>query len=184
MIGGKEISRYGILGVKGFVKRDYLDLKNRKVQLLRQPKVLSQNIVAHIQNPKPHIKITSTVDKTGDILSVDTVNNTVITDENFSPFFISALFNSTLINWYAYKFIFCSAIRTMHFDNYYVSKIPIPVATSEQQVPVVELVDHILMAKATDPDADTSEEEVEIDQLVYALYGLTAAEIAVVEDKK
>ena len=184
VIGGKEISRYGILGVKGFVKRDYLDLKNRKVQLLRQPKVLSQNIVAHIQNPKPHIKITSTVDKTGDILSVDTVNNTVITDENFSPFFISALFNSTLINWYAYKFIFCSAIRTMHFDNYYVSKIPIPVATSEQQVPVVELVDHILMTKATDPEADTSEEEAEIDQLVYALYELTAAEIAVVEDKK
>ena len=72
----------------------------------------------------------------------------------------------------------------MHFDNYYVSKIPIPVATSEQQVPVVELVDHILMTKATDSDAHISEEEAEIDQLVYALYGLTEEEIAVVEDKK
>ncbi len=184
VIGGKEINRYGVVGVKGFVKRDYLDLTNRKVQLLRQPKVISQRLVAHIQNPQPHIKITSTVDKTGDILSVDTVENTIITDENFSPFFISALFNSTLINWYAYKFIFCSAIRTMDFDNYYVGKIPIPVATSDQQVPIVELVDHILITKATDSDADTSEEEAEIDQLVYALYGLTEEEIAIVEKRE
>ena len=61
---------------------------------------------------------------------------------------------------------------------------PIPVATSEQQVPVVEFIDHILMTKTTDLEADTSEEEAEIDQLVYALYGLTEKEIAVVEDKK
>lgn len=40
------------------------------------------------------------------------------------------------------------------------------------------------MTKTTDLEADTSEEEAEIDQLVYALYGLTEKEIAVVEDKK
>ena len=40
------------------------------------------------------------------------------------------------------------------------------------------------MTEATDLEADTSEEEVEIDQLVYALYGLTEEEIAVVENKK
>ena len=63
-------------------------------------------------------------------------------------------------------------------------KLPIPDVSLNQQAPVVELVDRILTAKTTDPEADTSEEEVEIDQLVYALYGLAAAEIAVVEDKK
>ena len=101
---------------------------------------MSQKIIAHIQNPKPHIKITATVDQTGDILSVDTVINTVLTDENFSPIFVSAILNSVLINWYAYKFIFSSAIRTMTFDEYYVGKIPIPTATVEEQQPIIELV--------------------------------------------
>ena len=181
VIGGKEVSRYGIVGVKGFVNREDLDLTSRKIQFLLQPKVISQRLVAHIQNPKPHIKIISTVDKAGDILNVDTVENTIIENKNFSPIFISSLFNSTLINWYAYRFIFCCAIRTMDFDNYYVGKIPVPAATFEQQAPMIELFNQILAAKGTDPDADVSELENEIDQIVYLLYGLTPEEIAIVE---
>ncbi len=146
VVGGKEITRYGITGVKGFIDKKKLGSTNRKLQNLFQPKVLSQNIIAHVQNPLPHIKITSTVDKTGDVLSVDTVMNTVVTDPNVSPVFISALFNSTLINWYAYKFIFCSAIRTMHFDSYYVGKIPVPVITREQHS-LIRLVDYIIYLK-------------------------------------
>ena len=183
VIGGKEITRYGITGVKGYVNRENLNLANRKFQQLLQPKVLSQNIVAHIQNPQPHIKIISTVDKIGDVLNVDTVMNTVITNKDFSPVFISALFNSKLINWYAYKFIFCSAIRTMHFDNYYVGKIPIPRIAAAQQAPILQIADSILAIKKADPTADTAEEEAVIDKLVYELYGLTEEEIAVVEDK-
>jgi hypothetical protein len=45
------------------------------------------------------------------------------------------------------------------------------------------LVDRILAAKKTDPTADTSALEAEIDQLVYKLYGLTDEEIAVVEGR-
>ena len=166
--------------MKGFIKSEELDLTNRKLRTLRQPKVLSQNIVAHIQNPLPHIKIISTVDKTGDVLSVDTVMNTVVTDPNFSPVFISALFNSTLINWYAYKFIFCSAVRTMHFDSYYVGKIPVPVITDEQRS-FIRLVDYIIYLKqqpATDGKNLSHARdylmvkyfEQVIDGLVYELY--------------
>jgi adenine-specific DNA-methyltransferase len=43
------------------------------------------------------------------------------------------------------------------------------------------LVDRILGAKQRDADADVSAMEREIDQLVYALYGLTAEEIQIVE---
>ena len=182
VIGGKEVSRYGVIGVKGFVNRENLDLTSQKIQRLLQPKVISQRLVAHIQNPKPHIKITSTVDKAGDILNVDTVENTIIENKKFSPIFISSLFNSTLINWYAYRFIFCCAIRTMDFDNYYVGKIPIPIATFEQQEPIIELFNQILAAKRADPDADVSALENEIDQIVYSLYDLTREEIMIVEE--
>ncbi len=42
--------------------------------------------------------------------------------------------------------------------------------------------DRILAAKQRDASADTSALEREIDELVYALYGLTPEEIKIVED--
>ena len=43
-------------------------------------------------------------------------------------------------------------------------------------------VDRILAAKRKNPAAETSALEREIDQQVYALYGLTPEEIKIVED--
>ena len=46
------------------------------------------------------------------------------------------------------------------------------------------LARRILAAKRADPTADTSALEREIDQRVYALYGVTADEIKLVEGAK
>lgn len=181
LIGGDNIVRYGTNGVKGFVSPEDLDLFLDKVEVLQKPKVMSQNIIAHIKEPKPHIKIMATADQTGDVLSVDTVTNTVLTNENFTPIFIAAILNSELINWYAYKFIFASAIRTMHFDEYYVGKIPVPTVTPAEQQPIIKLTERIMAVKREDPEIDMSVEEREIDKLVYNLYRLTAEERGIVK---
>lgn len=68
-----------------------------------------------------------------------------------------------------------------HIMPEYIRNIPIPAADAKQQRQVSDLVDRILAAKKTDPDADTSALEAEIDKLVYRLYDLTPEEIAVVE---
>ena len=65
----------------------------------------------------------------------------------------------------------------------YIRNIPIPSATKEQQRPIIDLVDKILVAKNENPQADTSEMEKEIDRLVYELYGLTEEEVKVVEGR-
>lgn len=70
-----------------------------------------------------------------------------------------------------------------HIVPEHIRNIPIPPATATQQKPVIALVDKILAAKKQDPSADTSALEAQIDDLVYALYGLTAEEIAVVEGR-
>ena len=181
VIGGDNIIRYGTNNIKGFVSSKSLDPPTEKIEFLQKPKVISQRIVAHIEDPKPHIKITSTVDPTGDVLSVDTVINTVLTDENFTPIFISSILNSELINWYAHKFIFSSAIRTMDFDKYYVSKIPIPIVTPEEQQPIVDLAKRIMAAKVENPLANCSVDERKIDKRVYDLYRLTDAEVQTVK---
>ncbi len=54
-------------------------------------------------------------------------------------------------------------------------------AERSQHDAIVSLVQRILAAKQANPAADTSALEREIDQQVYALYGLTPEEIAIVE---
>ena len=181
MIGGDNIVRYGTNGIKGFIDSENLENFNEKVEPLQQPKVMLQRIIAYITAPKPHIKIMATADQTGDILNVNTVANTVLTTENISPIFVSALLNSELINWYAHKFIFSSAIRSMDLYDYYVGKIPIPILTPEEQQPIVDLAKRIMAAKVENPQANCSVNEKKIDKRIYDLYRLTDTEVQTVK---
>ena len=66
----------------------------------------------------------------------------------------------------------------------YVKLIHVPPITDANQhiaTQIEELVEKIISAKQTTPDADTSTLENEIDILVYELYNLTEDEIAIVE---
>ncbi|MEF3691712.1 MAG: N-6 DNA methylase [Candidatus Moraniibacteriota bacterium] len=188
VIGGKNIYKFGINGCKGYVCDDDLNSNKNKLEFLKQSKIISQNIVAHIQNPFPHMMIIATLDEEGVIFDLDTVNNTVITKKEYDYKFILGLLNSKLISWYAYKFIYCSAIRTMHFDNYYVGKIPIIKAEPEQQKEIIGLVDEIFKLTrsevyVSDPEkqAGVLKYEKQLDQMVYELYGLIDEEIKVIE---
>ena len=64
----------------------------------------------------------------------------------------------------------------------HVEKFPIPAVPTEKQKPVERLVERILAAKQRDAGADVSALEREIDELVYALSGLTPKEIRLVEE--
>jgi hypothetical protein len=72
----------------------------------------------------------------------------------------------------------------LRWKKQYVEQIPIPAALPEQQSAIESLVVRILDAKRADPSADTAALEAEIDRHVYALYGLTEAEIALVEGSR
>ena len=69
----------------------------------------------------------------------------------------------------------------MRFIAQYVSQIPIPSIKPTQKASISKLVNQILNAKRTNPDADVSDLEKRIDQIVYLLYGLTPEEIKIVE---
>ena len=67
----------------------------------------------------------------------------------------------------------------LEFKPMYVSPIAIPDPPENEGISA--LVSQILDAKRTDPDADVSELENEVDQLVYLLYDLKPEEIDIVE---
>lgn len=186
-IGGKNIFRYGFSGCKGYLLNKDLSSNKSKLAFMNQPKIMSQNIVAHVQNPNPHLIIIAAYDERGEIITLDTVNNTIVNSE-YDPKYILAIMNSSFISWYAYRFIYCAAIRTMHFDSYYVGKIPILKIDKEKQKDLVDIVNKIMKVtkskeSLSNPDIllQVKEYSKQIDQIVYKLYDLTPEEIKVVE---
>ena len=93
------------------------------------------------------------------------------------------LLNSRAVFWFYTKTSTQIRGGFVRFIAQYVSQIPIPNTKSMDKSAISKLVDKILSAKRTDPNADVSELENDIDQIVYSLYDLTPEEIAIVEEK-
>lgn len=139
-IGGGEIQRDGIHGIKGYL--DYNEIKESKKAFINDNSILVQRIIAHIQKPSNHIKITACIPDNQDLAIVDTINQITIIPK-ISKYVIWAILNSELINWYAYRFIFAKAIRTMQFDNPTTSKIPLPLLDKEKYEKLEKLAEKL-----------------------------------------
>ena len=61
-------------------------------------------------------------------------------------------------------------------------QIPVPDIDLAEKERVTEIVDRILAEKRENEEADVSDLENEIDEIVYSWYDLTCAEIAIVEE--
>lgn len=96
--------------------------------------------------------------------------------------FILALINSKALDFY-YKKKFSTKKEDVfpEIQTYLYEQLPVPSATSEQQQPIIDLVDKILAAKKQDTPADTTALEQKIDELVYKLYDLSDEEIKLIE---
>ena len=123
VLGGAEIQRNGIIGIKGKINKSLVE--NDDKNIINENSVLVQRLVSHITKPIDHIKITACIPNNLDYFIVDTINQITV-NEDISKFYVWSLLNSNLINWYCYRFIYAKAIRTMQFDNPVTSKIPIP----------------------------------------------------------
>ena len=99
------------------------------------------------------------------------------TSRRFAVKFLLGVMNSTA----ARDFLRANRRSNIHLYPDDWKKLPIPDVSLEQQEPIIELVDQILDAKHTDPEADVSELEKRIDQIVYFLYGFDADETDIVE---
>lgn len=105
----------------------------------------------------------------------------MITGENLK--FLIAVLNSDIIGYWI-KLSAATLGEGSYGAKIYVENSPIPPITPQNQSIVQQietLVDQILAQKQSNPDADISVLEHQIDQLVYKLYSLTEEEITIVE---
>ena len=177
LMKGIDVEKYNIRSHRWLKNKEKLNWANAKKFL--KPKVLAQRLVAHIENPTPHLKITACYDSEGIIIT-----NTLMSFEintKIDEMFWLGYINSKFVSWFAYNFVYARAIRGMDLYNFYLQQIPIPNISLSEQQPIIALVNKILSAKQSNPAADTTALEREIDVLVYELYGLTAEEMAIIE---
>jgi len=89
------------------------------------------------------------------------------------------IINSTLIGYYFKKKYNRQDITFPEIRIYELLSLPIKIPNNKSDLE--QLIEQVLIAKKSNPSADTSALEREIDQLVYQLYGLTEEEIKIVE---
>lgn len=95
--------------------------------------------------------------------------------------YLCAILNSSLLTWLVKNVALTTGEGLAQWKKFTIEQLPIPKVPPKTRRPLVRLVDRILGAKDSESDADISEEEEEIDRLIYELYGLTALEIRAVE---
>jgi len=99
-------------------------------------------------------------------------------DNKTMPFsVVLGLINSKLLN-----FVFKCKSTNSNVNGYEVDELPVPKYIDETKQRYIEkLVDNILAVKKKSPQADTSDLETKIDQMVYKLYDLNEEEKAIVK---
>jgi hypothetical protein len=142
-----------------------------------EPKVLIRRII----NRQDRLSVAYTEEK---LVFKKDINPFIPTNIQYSAKYLLAVLASKFIS---HLYVNSSVIATK--DDFRqttlteLRALPIPAITTTFQEPIITLVDQILAVKKTDPKADISNLEAEIDRLVYELYGLTEEEIALVEGK-
>ena len=97
--------------------------------------------------------------------------------------YLLAILNSRLSEWYFNQISTTTGMGTNRWKKYKIEMLPIKEPTETEELLLEKLVNQILTAKQSNPNADTTILEQQIDQLVYELYGLTEEEIKIVEGK-
>jgi len=105
----------------------------------------------------------------------------LMTGENLK--YLLAILNSKVSEWYFNKIGTTTGMGTNRWKKYKIELLPIKVPSDEIQIQIESLVDQILVLKKSDTGNDISGIEKEVDQLVYALYGITEEERKIIEGK-
>ena len=145
----------------------------------------TKKLERHLQIPKLLIR------RTGNYLCVTyseeqaLVESTIymLTSDSINLKFLLGILNSKMMTFYLQQKLMTNAQGFPQILMGQLDQLPIikqSKSTEKSEQKIVHLVDKILLQKTTNKP-DTSALESEIDALVYALYGLTSAEIAVIE---
>ncbi|MEI8224655.1 MAG: TaqI-like C-terminal specificity domain-containing protein [Bacteroidota bacterium] len=156
-------------------KGDYLNVVKELAGLnninYEQPKILIQ----YIRKISMPTRLVCALDKTGDFYPLNNFSF-IVSEKEYSLKLLLGILNSNLINWY-----FSNCFIDYNIKPKYIEQLPLPKSLESKKIE--EKIEMIFRIKQNDFISDTSSLELEIDRLVYELYGLTEEEIRIVEER-
>jgi hypothetical protein len=176
LVEGKTIGRYVLKKINKNIVWNKKEIhRTRPDYLWAAPKKIIIQRISGGANP-----LTATID-THKHKTFASVNNLLLKEKYSGLYeFFLALLNSKLLNWFYANNFSNNSKLTVNISKTFLEKLPIELGNDIQKEKLTHLVGQVLSAKRTNPEADTSELEAQIDALVYELYGLTEEEIAIV----
>jgi hypothetical protein len=174
ILRGKDIKKYTIKDPHLYLYYGRHLACPRNKEIFEQPKISIREAGA---------EITATYDESNYYI-MSSLYNAILINKEFSLKYILGLLNSKLFQYLMYKLTFektKGAFTKAKIYHYY--ELPVRKCAVSEQEAIINKVNAVLSAKYSNPSADTSALESEIDRLVYDLYGLTEDEIKIVEEK-
>ncbi len=172
ILRGKDIKKYTIINPHLYLYYGRHLACPRSKEIFEQPKILIREAGA---------EITATYDDSNYFI-MSSLYNAILINKEFSLKYILGLLNSKLFQYLMYKLTFektKGAFTKAKIYHYY--ELPVKICADSEQEPIINKVNAILSVKYSNPSADTSALELDIDHLVYQLYGLTEEEINIIE---
>ncbi|MFY9259066.1 MAG: TaqI-like C-terminal specificity domain-containing protein [Gallionella sp.] len=174
---GRDVSRYQLAWSGEYLKHgQHLREPRSNWGLFSTPRILVRQIPS-----QPPYSIHACY--TTEVLLNDRNSMNIINIKE-SPLFLLGVLNSRLMTfWFVHQF---GKLQRGVFPQFKINELaqfPIAIAADTQKIAISERVAKILADKKANPQADITLLNTEIDQLVYALYQLTPAEIALIEEK-
>ena len=177
LLGGKNIRRYGLKGNPKYLLWDKSQIHRARPDYLWEldEKIIVQRIsggdspiVAALDNNR--------------YKTFASVNNIVLKDEYKEIYrLVVALLNSNVINWYYANNFSNKSTLTVNISKTYLEMLPIPDIGLPICQTIMDLVDKIQTLPQDCRDYNAV--NVDINRLVYQLYGLTEEEIAIIENQ-
>ena len=176
---GRDVNRYFIDWSGEYLKYgDHLAEPRRDFSLFSSNRIL----VRQIPNRPPYCIHACLLQET----VLNDLNSMNIVNMQDMPEYVLGILNSRLVSfWFIHKFGKMQRGTFPQFKVNELAKFPLPKNVhSQTKGAISNLVGQILDLKKAGSETDTSKLEKEIDELVYALYHLTPAEIALVEGRE
>jgi len=101
----------------------------------------------------------------------------IATSEKYSYKYLQAILNSKLIKFYVNELFYDGT----HFYPNHMKSLPIKVVSLDEQAPLIKIVDKIHNKLKVDINANISDLEQQIDNLVFRLYELSYEEVKVID---
>lgn len=109
--------------------------------------------------------------------------NKITLKPEFKSSYILGLLNSKSLDWF-----FRKTSTNNHVNGYEIEQLPLPKLDTQEKImlstQIESLVDEILSGKEIDQKTDSKAIEIQIDILVYKLFGLSEEEVKIIEAKK